>query len=106
MSKIGAIKLQNKKTLTEILGAKNPLEFYVVNQYIDYEEDDSDNPDQYFGIEGLIIYDGDIDNAWNFRVSIYGDGTLLMGPNCGMHENELKAFLEEFKLGNDFYNNF
>ncbi len=106
MNNIGAIKLQNKRTLTEILGAKNPLEFYVTKQYKDFEDDDSDNPDQYFGIEGLMIFNGDIDNSWNFAVNIYGDGTLWMDVNSGVYEDELKAFLEEFKLGNDFYNNF
>ena len=97
----GALHRQNKRTLTEIMGAKDEIAFYVT--HVGYHLEFEDEPKR-FTIEGLLISNGDIDDMYTWSTVLYENGSRWDGNNA--HGDEYKAFIREFVEENEFINEY
>ena len=101
----GAIYNYNKRTLTQIMGAKDEVAFYVTNVSAEAMVDLNNDHDGYvIKISGLIINDGDIDNMYNFNTLVYDGGRRWDGANA--YGEEYEAFITEFVKESEFINQF
>ena len=99
----GAIHSYNERTLTQIMGAKDPIAFYVTGTGFSFATDDDPHR---VNIEGLIIHDGDIDDMYNFSTIVYSSDGVSRWDGVNAHGDEYYAFIERFVKENKFIQSF
>lgn len=99
----GPLKRMNSKSLSRIMGAKDPIAFYVTDISFEYRDEDVNEDDaNRVNIDGLIIFEGDIDNMYNFSTIVYSANGLLRWDGINTDVDGFGTFIEEFVKGNEF----
>lgn len=98
-----AIKGYNVKTLSQIKEDALPLEFYITEMGFSYAFEDEPAK---LTVNGLMIINGDIDDAYTWGFIYYAGGLIWFDGNASAHQDEVKEVIEKVVKPNSFVQSF